>query len=101
MKAFELLEKPESWCQGMFAKTKEGIMVHPISPNASQWCISGAIHKVYRDDHVLNSAELEAFRKLLDVLDYPNNFYASIVGWNDDSKRTHAEVLALLKEAGV
>lgn len=95
MKAHELLATPDKWTKGTYAKTATGKAVPAKDPNAVCWCIYGALIKCYRDDE---DRYVEAANKIQDVLLLRYN-NPDIVPFND--RRTHEEVLAVLKEADV
>ena len=90
MKAWELLEQ-KGWCQGVFAKDREGESVLPHSPCAEQFCMLGALGAVYRDEEYLSATD--CLRRTLGE--------TSLTAWNDDPTRTKAEVIAALKRADV
>ena len=92
----ELLAKPESWCQQSLGRDKDGMTVGCLSTDAVSWCIEGALLRCFnigRDYEEANLKLLETFKKLHRCYNYTS--------WNDDKYRTHDEVLALLKEAGL
>ncbi len=37
------IEKPENFCQGVFARNRDGESVDPRSPQACQWCSYGTM----------------------------------------------------------
>jgi hypothetical protein len=47
MKAYELLNSPDAWCQESPAEAAQGKKVYPLDPRAVKWCALGAIQKVY------------------------------------------------------
>jgi len=79
MRARKLIEQPENWTQGIFARTKEGMKINPQSYLAYSFCIIGALQKVRFDN--------------LDIL---HNIHV-IINFNDMS--THDEVLRFLDRA--
>ena len=85
---YRLIEKPENWLQGDFAKNQFGEIVASDSNEACQWCLLGAF------EHVLKADEIgDAYSFFPDE----NGFTGSFMVFNDT--HTHAEVLALLKSA--
>ena len=94
-RALRLIEKPESWCQDMQARDREGSPISPNSPKAVQWCAVGAIRR----------ASTEAFRltPILDISDHlllqklNNMCGGSLASYNDT--HSHEEVLETLREA--
>ena len=47
MKAYELLNSPESWCQESPGQTAQGKKVCAFDSRAVKWCALGAIRKAY------------------------------------------------------
>lgn len=82
------LARPESWCQGEFARTKSGISISAESPQACQWCLLGALQAV---------AQTREINTVLTWLKHQVN--GDIGFWNDAPGRHHREVLALIAEA--
>lgn len=87
-KAYELLAKPDSWTQGEYAETDSGRGVEADSPDAVCWCAWGAIIRVY-------GVGWETIGRV------EHRVGDSITAWNDNPDRTHAEVLAVLKELDI
>lgn len=85
MKAYELLADPTSWLKGPDNYTE----------NDGPCCVLGALRRVYapniRPTDVDNETFYNARNKLYNYLG------VSIVDWNDDPQRTHAEVVAALR----
>lgn len=89
MKPSELLDKPEKWCQGTYARNKDGKLAILGAPSAVSWCILGALKMCHFS---LYGPE----RQLLDKLTG-----GSVVTFNDTPGRTFEEVRAKLIEAGL
>lgn len=84
MKAFELLEKPGAWTRNALARNAAGEPVTPYGQGAVCWCVVGAVLKCYENtDFALQSL---------------NERVGMVVAWNNDPRRTQAEVVAVLKE---
>jgi hypothetical protein len=47
MKAHELLNSPEAWCQGSPAEDSRGNKIQAFDPRAVKWCALGAVQKEY------------------------------------------------------
>lgn len=92
MKAYELLAKPEAWTKGDYARDFRGAFCG--DSEAVSWCASGAIWRCYRyaAPELPPSAVFEAHDRLSAAV------RGSIAAWNDSRSRTHAEVVAVLKE---
>ena len=98
----ELFADHSRWTQGAEAKSECGDLVTPTSKHAVRWCLVGALWKCYPNP----CDRFEAKKKLLDQLrdsqeirDRAN--MCSLENWNDASYRTHDDVVALVKKAGV
>ena len=89
-----LLDKPEKWTQGAYAKTRSGIYVASSSPNACKWCLSGAINRATQaaPKPVLLATRLQSI--LIDKVGRAK----SVCGWNDKDERTYEDVINLLDD---
>ena len=96
MKLSEFFETHE-WTQGSYAKTVNGTNVSPLDPDATCWCVIGAIRhlypprstaEIYNDDVCKN-----IWPRFTNVI---TNM--SLAQWNDAPGRTKAEVISLLKD---
>ena len=79
--ARKLIEKPEAWTQRVFARDIRGKPTDARSKDAVCWCMTGAVIRVGGDHH---GPELSFLRKA--VKGIPEQY-------NDDSLRSHAQVL--------
>jgi hypothetical protein len=90
--ALRLLENPEHWVQGYLRMRRKGTFAY---------CIDGAIRASARNFGVFryDRRRIAACGRqiLLDQMGGQNK--RDIHGWNDDEKRTHAEVIALFRGA--
>lgn len=109
MKAYEVIEK-FGWTQGEEARDDAGNRVVYYSPNATCFCIQGAIRKSVDPDGTKSSFDehgrlfREANDKVQAVLDkrYEDNIdLGTTWAWNDHRGRTKEEVIAILREADV
>jgi len=48
-----LIQDPSNWTQGTHARNMKGFAVEPTDPDASQWCLDGALAKVTNVDNDL------------------------------------------------
>ena len=85
-RARQLLEDERRWCRGSFARGWRGIPVPAGSIVARRYCALGAIRRAARElavsaDDASVALEWQVGRPVQD--------------WNDDPRRTHAEVVAL------
>jgi hypothetical protein len=102
MKTYELLEDPKSWTQRDSAIDAIGLPVSVQDPSACSFCIIGALYRCYPDaskDEM--GSKMSRIQDQIRALDPLNRPVYSIPEWNDSPKRTHAEVIAVLKAANV
>lgn len=85
-----LLSDPEKWTQRAIARNKGGDVISPTLSDAHSFCILGAIKMCYGDDDY--KARIK-FRNIVGEV--------SLIDWNDNSKRTHKQVLRACKKAGI
>jgi hypothetical protein len=95
MKAYELLSTEDKWTKGFAARDKDGKPVWPFHESAVQWDVMGAIRLCHEG--------FDAFFEACNVLRMAISgcLATRLDHWNDDTNRTHAEVLEALKKAGV
>lgn len=89
MKIQDLLTDPSKWCQRVRAEGVNGDCYHPRAAGAVRWCLLGAVERVY--EYVDSDLVLGKLRSEL----------PSISIWNDDPKRTFAEVRALIEKLDI
>ena len=82
----------EGWCQSTFARDRLGNEVSSYDEGAVAWCMVGAIHKAFEDGDAMPTKD-EYLSILQGIL--PNG---GIPRWNDDPKRTQAEVVAMAQQ---
>lgn len=90
--ARKLIEKPENWTQGVYAKDNLDRGISPYSANAKCFCTVGAL---FRAGGNLSSFHGKLPVKILDAFGVPN---AGEMIWVNDSS-THSEVLDLFSKA--
>lgn len=91
MKAYEVIDSPEKWCQGRYALDNMAASVSHNSPSACKWCLVGAIWKAYHKIDIV-SEKVGLVYKRLHVI--PNV-------WNDEYYRKWEEVYNILKELDI
>lgn len=83
----------QGWCQDAPARDIFGHAVSPRSRDACSWCLAEGI---WRITPVLNHRK-DRVRSIQDAIGA--EIKRPTVAWNDDPKRTQAEVLAMLDRA--
>lgn len=91
-----LLGDPSRWCKGENALDKNGRIVNPDNKDAVKFCLSGAIFRVYGSYDAPEAGEVmtviaQKYRKK----------YSYMYEWNDSRRRTHEEVLSVVKLAKI
>lgn len=85
---------PASWTQDAFARGTHGIALDWLHPDATCWCLSGAINRsaMSTEDETFGPARKtrDAVRLLLNG--------GGIIAWNDTPGRTVGDVIALLNK---
>lgn len=98
---YELLEDPNRWTQHEFARNKDGESCLTNSEEAVCFCLSGACKKIARKISRHSTFLMNDLGDALLRL-HPDNFSGgNYVLWQDQPERTHAEVLAVVKEARI
>src|SRR5688572_7194577 len=100
MAAKELVAKPENWTKHAFFRTKDGAIVSSKSKgdDIHAFCVAGAVRIVYRRNP--NQFSKKTYFGAVDILErHCLNSAMTVMEFNDDEKRTHAEVLMLLDDA--
>jgi hypothetical protein len=105
MKAHELLNSSEAWCQESPAEDRQGNKLQALDPRAVKWCALGAIQKVYPPPQWG-----EAMDFLLRALNVSERGLAqmsksdkacSLMEWNDDPQSSFLEVREILLVANI
>lgn len=96
----ELLEDPARWCQTWdaldYLDACGRAIVAPWCKSAEKFSVSGAIKRLNRL-HGKNSTDMrDSFRKAVG-----KRSWKMAKAWHDDPSRTHAEVLAAVRKAGI
>lgn len=96
---YSLLKDPERWCKNEFFTTDD-VNYITNKEQATRCCVLGAIAIVY-GGHFLDAYHSEQGRKLSEIIaTLPDiTCYNSPAIYN--SNHTHAELLALVKKAGI
>lgn len=91
IRARQLLQR--GWCKGGLAKKGRKI-VEPQDPEASRFCLVGAMNRAYSEQGENNIALGKALNAILHAI--AGRCYGAIPAWNDTPGRTQEEVLRLL-----
>ena len=104
--ARQVIEKPEHWTQGQYARTAENAGVSYSNPRAFCFCSQGAILKASHDQSLKGTAEFsynkdDLVPEIDEAITRLDQFCVGggIEQFNDAPGRTHAEVLAKFDEA--
>ena len=90
MKIKDLLKTKQDWTQGTLARDKDG-NAHFSETNSTSWCLGGAIERCYPNRKIRNKVHL----------DVVGIIKMEIADWNDDPKRTFADVRKLIEEMDI
>jgi len=94
---YGLLKDPKHWARGVQARTKHGGRECEISEGTA-FCLLGATARVYRQQEGKEKAADARIKSAIESL-YPG--YEETAFFNDNRKIRHADVLRVLKAAGV
>lgn len=91
-RARNLISDPEHWCQGSWAKDKNGSNLRFCDDDAVSFCAAGALGRAGSE------AGCDTFlpHEIYDTLDRVIGRGGSLTAFNDD--HTHAEVIALFDQ---
>lgn len=101
MKPSEYIRK--GWCQGTPARDRNGNTVAFNDEQAVAWCLLGALFRAAHDNHTCDG-QTDFSKWVAAVMCYYGpkcNFQKFSPQWNDDPKRTQADVLAFLQRRGL
>ncbi len=88
--------------QDLYARKADGSVACPASPDAAAFCLVGAVCRALGED-TLGNAEYLVDRWVVPLIPtvviYGQNYPGSARAWNDEPRRTKAEVAAKLREA--
>lgn len=105
MKVSELLDSSEKWTQGVLARDNKGHHVETYSPEASSFCLIGAIDKCYREDYPINN-QWKILKRVSEAISGKTRHsafgtYEMISCWNDSPERKFEEVKNLVVSLGI
>lgn len=96
-----LIDTPEKWTKGAFARAPDGKRTHATSDSATSRCMAGAcicaslIQVSMNHDRRANAMLLA----LEDVVGPCVTDHDPVTGFNDSPQRTHAEIMAAFDKA--
>lgn len=88
MKIKDLLTDESKWVQQTYALDEVGNNVYSNNPNATRWCLVGALYRCYGDSSTVLSV---IYRKVYTAIG--NQLISE---WNDDPDRTFADIKHLI-----
>ncbi len=93
MKIKELLTE-SNWIQGAEAETSKGLKCYANNPDATCFCLYGAIIKCYGDN------KLDVYEKIIEELYLPN-YYGNVIHWNDAPERNFNDIKNLIEKLDI
>jgi hypothetical protein len=93
IKAYELIDAPEKWTQGVLARMADGTPCSAHDPQAVAFCVSAAVQRAY-------CRPVRGFTGAFSALLCATGGRAPD-DWNDDLDRTWEEAYQLLKQANL
>lgn len=102
----QLLSEPGRWTQGVTARNSQGIQVGAISRDAVCWCLIGAVTHAYHDGDQMRMlrrmlAAVLAEMRQARLSSSERDMIPIIAEWNDAPERTHADILRVVRKAGI
>jgi hypothetical protein len=92
----DLLSDERRWTKNAYAKDISGNPVDPYLPDATCWCLDGAHVRVVGDYSAAGTLAL-VYPETDQLIPLGEDGYANYVKWQDAPERTHAEVMAFLR----
>lgn len=92
-KARALLDDPQKWCQGAYARAPGGNPIGPETKGAVQWCAVGALRKV------AGGPDADGIHEAVHELNASIRSPGEILSFNDADRRKHAQVLKVFDRA--
>lgn len=98
-RARALIETPERWTRGTFARDEDGLPVLMISPEATRFCLLGAVRRAATKVNVMSKVKIGVSPISMLVSDELRATISeayeieAVSDWNDKSFRTHGQVL--------
>ena len=92
IRAREILSDESNWTQDVLAMDSHGCKVEFDSPNATCWCLVGAMKKSSKELYGPCPAIYDAIKFI------ENEIGEYATDWNDHADRTHQDVINLLSD---
>ena len=105
MKAYELLDLPEAWCQEAPAEDREGNKVAALDRRAVKWCVLAAVQKTYPSSQW--GEAMDCLLRALSVSDQGlirmtrSDKACSLMEWNDNRQSSFQEIRGILLSANI
>jgi hypothetical protein len=100
MKVSDILTDQSRWTQGASARNKRGRWCDVLSEDAVRFCLRGAAARVYSGQALDNA--ISAIARAIGFDDDWGEYLEKLIeAWNDDKRRTLAEVRQVIERAGV
>jgi hypothetical protein len=105
MKAYNLLDSPQAWCQESPAQDRQGNKLQALDPRAVKWCALSAVQKAYPPSRWGN--EMDRLLRALSVSELglaqmtKSDKACSLMEWNDDRQSSFQEVRGMLLSADI
>jgi hypothetical protein len=105
MKVKEILNAPERWTQGVYARDSRGKPCKPWESIAKKFCLVGAARATYGDNKADYMTALRRMCKAAgftcDELSDRDSLEIDLIWFNDDCSRTFEEVREVIEQADV
>jgi hypothetical protein len=105
MKAYDLLNSPQAWCQESPAQDRQGNKLHALDPRAVKWCALSAVQKAYpisRWGEAMDRLLLTLSVSELGLAQMTKSDKAcSLMEWNDDRQSSFQDVREILLSADI
>jgi len=105
VKAYELVNSPDAWCQGSPAEAVQGKKVPALDSRAVKWCVLSAIRKVYPP--LQWEEAMDSVLRALNVSERgiarmrQSDKACCLMEWNDDRESSFQDIQEVLKKADV
>ena len=105
MKAYDLLDSPQAWCQESPAQDRQGNKLQALDPRAVKWCALSAVQKAYPPSRWGNTMDRLLLALSVSELGLAqmtkSDKACSLMEWNDDRQSSFQEVRRMLLSADI